>query len=51
MGGYAVFGGVFVKKKIIGNYDDPRIVSDPDGSYTGIPQHPDKEPVQDADDL
>lgn len=26
-------------------------VSDPDGSYTGVPLEPDEAPVQDADDL
>ena len=25
--------------------------TDPDGSYTGRPAHPDEVPVQDADDL
>ena len=29
---------------------DP-IISDPYGSYTGVPREPDEIPVQDADDL
>ena len=28
-----------------------RIDTDPLGSYTGVPQEPEEEPVQDADDL
>ena len=28
-----------------------RIVTDPNGSYTGRPQDPNEKPVQDADDL
>lgn len=27
------------------------IVTDPNGSYTGRPEHPKEKPVQDADDL
>ena len=27
------------------------IPTDPQGSYTGVPEQPDEEPVQDADDL
>ena len=27
------------------------IITDPQGSYTGIPEHPTEKPVQDADDL
>ena len=27
------------------------IVTDPFGSYTGVPMNPDERPVQDADDL
>lgn len=30
---------------------EPRIVTDPFGSYTGIPKDRDEQPVQDADDL
>lgn len=32
-------------------FDDPRIVSDPNGSYTGRPQEKYEKPIQDADDL
>lgn len=28
-----------------------RIVSDPNGSYTGRPEDPHEKPIQDADDL
>ena len=28
-----------------------RIITDPNGSYTGRPQDPDDKPIQDADDL
>lgn len=28
-----------------------RIVTDPNGSYTGRPQDPNDKPIQDADDL
>lgn len=28
-----------------------RIVTDPNGSYTGCPRDPEETPVQDADDL
>lgn len=31
--------------------DPTRIVTDPNGSYTGRPADPDEKPVQDADDL
>ena len=27
------------------------IITDPNGSYTGVPEHKDEKPVQDADDL
>ncbi len=27
------------------------IITDPNGSYTGVPKNPDEQPVQDADDL
>ena len=40
-----------VKKKIIGTYEDPQIISDPNGSYTGKPEYRNEVPVQDADDL
>lgn len=36
-------GGGFVKEK--------KIVTDPNGSYTGRGNHPYEKPVQDADDL
>ena len=32
-------------------YQDDRIITDPDGSYTGRPQDLNEKPVQDADDL
>lgn len=32
-------------------YLDTKIVSDPDGSYTGNPTDDEEKPVQDADDL
>lgn len=28
-----------------------KIITDPDGSYTGRPQNPCEKPIQDADDL
>lgn len=28
-----------------------RPITDPQGSYTGVPENPEEEPVQDADDL
>lgn len=31
--------------------DGAPIITDPNGSYTGRPQHPEEKPVQDADDL
>lgn len=37
---------MFKKKKL-----ENEIVTDPFGSYTGIPTDPDERPVQDADDL
>ncbi len=33
------------------SYKDKKIISDPNGSYTGRPQNRDEMPVQDADDL
>ena len=32
-------------------FSDPRIISDPMGSYTGIPEDKKEKPIQDADDL
>ena len=40
-----------MKKNRSRTYDDPRIISDPDGSYTGKPKDRKETPVQDADDL
>ena len=40
-----------MKNKNLGNYIDPKIKTDPQGSYTGKPADPNDEPVQDADDL
>lgn len=34
-----------------GSFKDKRIISDPNGSYTGRPQDRYEIPVQDADDL
>ena len=31
--------------------DQDRIITDPQGSYTGVPLDPFDEPIQDADDL
>lgn len=28
-----------------------QVLIDPNGSYTGVPENPEEEPVQDADDL
>ncbi len=33
------------------SYLDPKIISDPNGSYTGRPADENEKPVQDADDL
>lgn len=38
-----------MKKK--GTFEDPRIETDPFGSYTGQPENAKEQPVQDADDL
>ena len=38
-------------KKNAGTYEDPLIISDPDGSFTGVPECGNDTPVQDADDL
>lgn len=35
----------------VGMRADGTIVPDPLGSYTGLPEDPDEQPVQDADDL
>ena len=41
--GKTVFGVIGMKEK--------KIVTDPNGSYTGRPRNPEEIPVQDADDL
>ena len=41
--GETVFGVIGMKEK--------KIVTDPNGSYTGRPKHPEEIPVQDVDDL
>lgn len=38
-------------KRKKGTYSDPKIISDPEGSYTGIPMKETEQPIQDADDL
>lgn len=38
-------------KKNEGTFQDTKIVTDPNGSYTGRPQNKNEKPVQDADDL
>lgn len=38
-----------MKKK--GTFEDPKIKTDPLGSYTGQPENAKEQPVQDADDL
>ena len=38
-------------KKNNGTYQDPKIKTDPNGSYTGRSADPYDKPVQDADDL
>lgn len=40
-----------MKMKNLGTFEDPDIVSDPNGSYTGKPEFRNEVPVQDADDL
>lgn len=40
-----------MKKKNLGTFEDHTIISDPNGSYTGIPEERNEKPVQDADDL
>ena len=47
-------GCVVMKKKIenkCGDYTDPKIQTDPFGSYTGVPKQRSDKPVQDVDDL
>ena len=41
----------FKEKEIEKSKSEDRIQTDPLGSYTGIPDDNDKEPVQDVDDL
>jgi len=38
-------------KKNKGTFEDPKIETDPNGSYTGTPENRGEVPVQDADDL
>ena len=38
-------------KKERGTFQDKKIISDPNGSYTGKPQNKNEIPVQDADDV
>ena len=38
-------------KKNTGTFDDKKIITDPNGSYTGKPRDKNEKPVQDADDL
>lgn len=40
-----------MKKRNNGTYFDPKIITDPMGSYSGVPLDPADRPVQDADDL
>jgi len=40
-----------MKRKEKGTYEDPNIVTDPNGCYTGVPENAKEQPVQDADDL
>ena len=40
-----------MKMKNLVTFEDPDIVSDPNGSYTGKPEFRNEVPVQDADDL
>ena len=35
----------------ISKFLPPAIVTDPNGSYTGVPMDPEERPIQDADDL
>ena len=38
-------------KNQFGDFADPKIQTDPFGSYTGVPMQRMEQPVQDADDL
>lgn len=38
-------------KRNVKDYKDPKIITDPLGSYTGRPENAFEVPVQDADDL
>lgn len=38
-------------RKERGSFQDMKIISDPNGSYTGDPTEKNEKPVQDADDL
>lgn len=40
-----------MKKNVTGQFKDPKIKTDPNGSYTGKPENPCEKPIQDADDL
>ena len=40
-----------MKEKETRQSQDPKIETDPFGSYTGRAQNPEEKPVQDADDL
>ena len=40
-----------MKKKNLGTFEDPAIITDPNGSYTGKPEFRNEVPVQDADYL
>ncbi len=64
LGGYIITGGVIVKTKKKDQYVKPwglwpvgsagfpiASKTDPQGSYTGLPDDPYETPVQDADDL
>ena len=43
--------GDLILKKNTGTFSDEKIVTDPNGSYTGRPNDSTEKPVQDADDL
>lgn len=40
-----------ISDKVQGIISMQSCVSDPNGSYTGVPENPNDKPVQDADDL
>ena len=46
-----IAGGVVMDKQKRSGKKEPQIITDPLGSYTGIPLERDEIPVQDADDL